>query len=137
MHSITRILLAILACTVFYFVLTEIEPPQSWPQASTFQILIFFLPLLATTTFSINLLLHNILRSFVMSLGILFALVLLAIKQLTPLTTAITFFVTGIIFVYTPTIRYFHTRELRKITHLTKNQHLKNGENHSKIVKKL
>lgn len=137
MQLLQRLLLTILSSLIFYVVLNYVEPPKSWPEASTFQILIFFIPLLITITFLLNLLVHNILRSFVASLGIMFALVLLAIKQLTPLTSALTFFVTGIIFVYTPSIRYFHTRKLRKIAHLSKDHHQKNHEKPTKVLKRL
>ena len=137
MYFLQRLLLTILSSLIFYYVLNYVEPPKSWPEASTFQILIFFLPLLSAITFFLNIFLCNILRSFVVSLGVIFALVLLAIKQLTPLTAALTFFVTGIIFVYTPTIRYFHTRKLRKIAHLSKDNHHKNQEKPQRVLKKL
>ena len=135
MSLLTRILLAILTSSTFAFVLFYIEPPKSWPDATTFQILIFFLPLLASITCNLNIFLHNILRSFVAALGVIFSLVLLAIKQLSPLTSAITFFITGIIFVYTPEIRYFHTRKLRRIAHLSKDN--RQQEKPQKVLKRL
>jgi hypothetical protein len=62
---------------------------------------------------------------------------LLGAKQLTPLSAAITFFIAGIIFVYTPSIRYIQYRKFRKIAHLSKSKHSEKAEPPKKILKKL
>ncbi len=115
MHFLTRFLFFLLSSLTFYYVLNYVEPPGSWPQASTYQILVFFLPLLAVLTFLINIFLGQVLRSFVAALGIMFILVLMADKSLTPLSAAITFFISGMVFTFTPKIKTLHHKHLKRL----------------------
>jgi len=123
MNLLTRILLFLISTSSFLYVLNYIEPPLSWPEASASQILIFYIPLLLSITLLINTFINHILKSFVAGLGIIFMITLLGAKQLSPFSSALTFFVAGIIFVYTPSIRYIHYRKIRKIVHLQKDKH--------------
>ncbi len=123
MSLLTRILLCLISLSSLYYVLNYIEPPRSWPQATTNQIIVFYLPLLASITLLLNVFINHILRSFVAGLGIIFLITLLGAKQLTPLSAALTFFVTGMIFVHSPSIRFIHYRKIRKIAHLQKDKH--------------
>lgn len=137
MSLLTRILVCLISVSIFYYVLNFVEPPKSWIEASVNQILIFYIPLLFSATLLINIFNNHVLRSFVAGLGIIFTITLLGAKQLTPLSAALTFFVTGIIFVYTPSIRFIHYRKFRKIAHLSKNKHQEKIEAPKKILKKL
>ena len=137
MHLLTRTLLFILSATVFYYVLTEITPPNSWPEASTVQILSFFIPLLCSITFFINILLNKILKSTVVGLGLMFALVLLAARLLTPLSAALTFFVTGILFTYTPHFRHLRTHGLKRLGHHKKEHQTEKHLKPPKLIKRL
>lgn len=88
-------LLGVLLSTgILYLVLNYIEPPKSWQEASVFQILIFFLPLLSFFTFLINLFLKYIPRSFIGGLGLMFLVVLQSVDQINlisvPLVLALT-----------------------------------------------
>lgn len=136
MNLLTRTLLFLITAFTFLYVLNYIQPPNSWPEASANQILIFYIPLLLTITLLINIFINQILKSFVAGLGIIFMITLLGAKQLTPLSSALTFFVAGILFVYTPSIRFIHYRKLRKIAHLQKDKHNEKQEKQQKMLKK-
>ncbi len=86
---------------VIYFV----EPPASWPSATTTQILSFFIPLLLTVTFLINFILNYLPHSFIAALGILLMLVLYAINQLTAITAGIIILITTLLIKIFPRVR--------------------------------
>lgn len=87
MKTFKRTLYFLLSLALFYYVLNYVQAPSSWPQASNFQILSFFIPLLISYTFFINIFLNNLLRSFALGLG-LFALTVLKALNLFNLITA-------------------------------------------------
>lgn len=97
--------------TFFTLVLILITPPLSWDQASVFQILIFFLPLLFLFTFFINIFLNFFPRSFIISLGVIVILVLQAINILNILTFILVTSITGFtVWKYQPSYLTIPTR---------------------------
>lgn len=89
MKVLKRFLLLLLSASLFILVITQIEPPNSWNEASTFQILIFFLPILLIFTFLANLFLHKAWVSFLVGLLGLLLLVLKTASVLNTLTVVI------------------------------------------------
>lgn len=88
MVILRKISLIIISLAILAWVLYFVEPPKSWPQASYFQILAFFLPLVAFFTFVANLFLNYLPRSFVVGLGLMMVVVLKAIDQLNAVTVS-------------------------------------------------
>ena len=81
-------------CGVFLGVIFFIQPPKSWPDASTFQILIFFIPLLMFFTFTINFFIKYPPKSFALALGVMVIFVLKALGQINLATVFITLAIT-------------------------------------------
>lgn len=100
------VFLGILASVIYY-----ITPPPSWAEASTFQILIFFIPLLLTLTFFINIFLGFLPRSFIVGLGLMMLVVLWAINTFNYLSLGIVIFLTAICLKLFPKFNY--PRKLR------------------------
>lgn len=82
-----------------------IEPPKSWPEATPWQILAFFVPLTLALAFIINLALNYFPHSFMAALGILMLLVLYAINQLTVISGGIVLLVTTLFIKLFPRVR--------------------------------
>ncbi|MBI2022731.1 hypothetical protein HYS97_02700 [Candidatus Daviesbacteria bacterium] len=82
MPFLKRLLYAFVFGIVFFCVIFFVNPPKSWTQASYFQILIFFIPLLLFFTFFVNIFLNYLPRSFAISIGLLIIVVLQALGQL-------------------------------------------------------
>lgn len=70
----------------FLLVVFYIEPPLNWEQASIFQIIAFFLPLLLALTTLLDLGLRYFPHSFIISLGIILLLAFYSVRQLNYLT---------------------------------------------------
>jgi len=85
-----RILPALLAITAFGLIVYYITPPASWTDASVFQILIFFIPLLASLTLLLNIFLSVYSKSFSIALGLMVLLVLKSVDELNPVTAFLT-----------------------------------------------
>ncbi|HLC88156.1 MAG TPA: hypothetical protein VJG66_03845 [Patescibacteria group bacterium] len=81
--------LGLLALVVIY-----VEPPKSWNEASTFQILVFFLPLLFAATLLIDIFVKYFPHSFIFALGLVLLLAFYAVRQLNYLTGALAILVT-------------------------------------------
>lgn len=94
MLFLRRILLFLLSLSILSSVIYFITPPKSWPEASVFQILIFFIPLLLTYSTFVNLLVQYLPHSFILGLGLVTLTVLYSINSLNlfsaPLTLALT-----------------------------------------------
>ena len=79
-------LIIILICIIILIVIAIfVEPPRSWQEASDFQLLGVFVPLLLIFMFSVDIFVKYLPRSFIVGLGLMFLFVLQAIGQLTPL----------------------------------------------------
>lgn len=99
---------------VVYFV----EPPKSWPQATTTQILFFFLPLLASLTFLADIFLSYLPRSFAIGLGGMVLVVLLSVEALNPLTAISTLLICIAVIRFTPKPRLTKETKIHKLTRL-------------------
>jgi hypothetical protein len=100
------IFLGVVAAVIYF-----VEPPKSWTQASNFQILIFFIPLLLTFTFFINIFLNFLPWSFIVGLGLMMLVVLWAIGTFTYLSLGMVVFLTAICIKLFPKFNY--PRKLR------------------------
>lgn len=80
-----KILPIIVPLLIIFFVIYYTKPPNTWKEASVFQILILFIPLLFTFTFFANLFLNYLPRSFVIGLGAMVFLGLQASNSLNPI----------------------------------------------------
>lgn len=103
--------------SVVYF----IEPPNSWPEASIFQILVVFIPLLFTLTFLINLFLKFLPHSFILALGGVILIALYSINLFNLFSVPLTFALTIIAFrifpkIYLPRFRLTRSTKIPKLT---------------------
>lgn len=80
---------------VFILVLIYIEPPKSWPEASIFQIMAFFMPLLLAITALIDIVMHYYPHSFIIALGIILSLAFYGVNQLNWITGSLAFLITA------------------------------------------
>ncbi len=96
MPRLKKLLPFLVFLSVFIGIIYYIPPPSSWSEASIFQILIFFIPLLFLLTFFINIFTGYSARSFAISLGIIVLLVLKSVDELN-LTTFFLTLVTTIL----------------------------------------
>ena len=88
-----------LSLTIFALVLNYLKPPQSWPSASIFQFLAFFLSFLAMTISLADLFIKDIIISFVFGLVCIVLVVMLALKVLNWPTFSITLIIAcGVIY---------------------------------------
>lgn len=94
MRLFKRFLLLLISTAILGYVIYFIEPPKTWKDASIFQILAFFIPLLFSFTFLINLLLNNLSKSFIFSLGLMILVVLKGNDRLNPLTGVVVVIIT-------------------------------------------
>ncbi len=84
-----RFLILLISLTTLGGVIYFVEPPKSWQEAQTWQILIFFIPLLVFFTFVANLIFKYLPRSFIVGLGLIMLLVLKASNYLNILTAGL------------------------------------------------
>lgn len=89
MNFLKRLIPVLFYASLWGLVVYYVEPPKSWPEATPWQILAFFLPLTLGLAFIINLFLNYFPHSFIASLGLQMLLVLYAINQLTPISGGI------------------------------------------------
>lgn len=94
MLFLKQIILPILFLLILAWVVFYIQPPESWPAASIFQILILFVPLLMFFTFTINFFIRNLPKSFSLGLGLMVILVLKALDQINLITILATLTIT-------------------------------------------
>src|SRR3989344_3001042 len=74
---------------LFILVVLYLEPPKSWTEASLFQIMAFFLPLLLGLTIFTDLAVKYLPHSFIIGLGIILVLAFYSVNQLNYLTSAL------------------------------------------------
>lgn len=115
---IKKFLLTILSLAIFFYVINYLPYPTSWQEATTFQILAFFLPLLFFATFLLNFLIYSLARSFALGLGILVLLVLYSQNQLTIISFLLTIIFFGLLAWKMPEYRF--KRDAGKIPKLQK-----------------
>ncbi len=84
-----KLLILIINTAIFISILFLIEPPKSWPEASTSQILLFFIPLLLTLSTFFDFFLKYPPHSFIAGLGIMVLVAFAGVNQLSPITTTL------------------------------------------------
>jgi hypothetical protein len=95
--SFVRKLLFFIACLgIFTLVVIFLEPPESWEEASVWQIMAFFLPLLLGATAVIDILVHYFPHSFIIALGGILLLAFYAVSQLNLLTGSLVILATAL-----------------------------------------
>lgn len=77
-----KVILILVCASLFILVLFYVEAPASWDSATTFQIVVFFLPLLIGLTAIIDILMHYYPHSFIISLGAIVCLAFFGVGQL-------------------------------------------------------
>lgn len=77
-----KILPALVFWGIFIYVLFFVDYPKSLTQANALQILLFFIPLYFAITFTLNLVIKNLIICLVVSLGIILFLILKALDSL-------------------------------------------------------
>lgn len=95
---IKKLILFLLFFGLFVLVIVYIEPPQSWKEASVFQIVAFFLPILLALTSFADILVHYPPHSFILSLGAILLLAFFGAGQLNYLTAILVILVTAFCF---------------------------------------
>lgn len=88
-----KILLLSVFALLFTFVIIYMEPPTSWREASVFQIMAFFLPLLLTVITFTDFFIRYLPHSFILSLGIILGLAFYAVNQLNFLSAILVFLI--------------------------------------------
>lgn len=119
-----KLILVLIPTALLIYVIFNIESPTSWQQASNSQILIFFLPLLFSLTFFINLFLSYLPHSFIFALGLMFLLVLWSISLFNWVTVPLTLAFTLIAFRLFPKLYYRRNFGFFKKLKLTKKQNI-------------
>lgn len=84
--------------SLFILVILYVEPPESWQSASVFQIVAFFLPIVLALTAFLDILVHYIPHSFILSLGAILLLAFFGAGQLNYLTGILVILVTAFCF---------------------------------------
>lgn len=116
MPNLSRILYSIFSFSLLFSVIYFVPPPSSWIEASIFQILIFFIPLLLTLTFFINLFLKYFPNAFIFSLGLVILITLYSINSLNLFSTPLTLALTLIVIKIFPKLKYRSPRFLKSLT---------------------
>ncbi len=122
MPFLRRLLLLILFALIFFGVIFFIEPPKSWIEASSFQILILFIPLLGFLTFLINLFLNFLARSFALALGVFIIIATQALNQLNILTVILIASAIGLLLWLIPKSRLTKIPKIPKLSRLQRNR---------------
>ncbi len=127
LHFLKKLFLSLFFLGIIILVVLYVEPPTSWANASVFQILVFFLPLVLFLTFFINLFLSYLPKSFIIALGLMMALVFQSIRQLNWISLSTIIIITFIFFKLFPKVKYrsFRLTKETKIPTLSK---LKGGK---------
>lgn len=95
MSGFKKLLLFLFFAGLFVSVVIFVEPPISWQQASLFQIMSFFLPLVLAMTLLIDLLIHYLPHSFILSLGLILIMAFYSVNQLNILTGLLVLLITA------------------------------------------
>ena len=97
---IRSLLLAIISLAIFGYVIYFTKPPSSWNEASTLQILSFFIPLLLFLTFLINLFLNYLPRSFAIGISLMLLALLKTVDQLNIFTLILDIILIVLFFIF-------------------------------------
>lgn len=95
MPILLRLTSFFISSLMFGAVIYFIQPPKSWAESSTLQILLFFIPLLLVVTSFLNIIFRSIWRSFTLGLGVVVMVVLWAIGQFNLVTAVMTILASG------------------------------------------
>lgn len=106
MLFLKRLLPVLVFGFIFGLVVYFVTPPNSWNEASIFQILSFFIPLLFLLTFTVNLFLKYFPYSFIIACGLTILLSLLSIGFLNPLSSILILLVIVLFIKLYPKLRY-------------------------------
>lgn len=85
---------------IFIYVIFVIPYPDSLTQTSVYQLLYFFTPLFLALIFTINLLLKSMIRSILISFGILVLLILKALDSLNIVSAGLIILAVGLLLSY-------------------------------------
>lgn len=106
MSFLKRLIPTLVFGSIFTIVVYSVTPPQSWKEASIFQILSFFIPLLFFLTFLINLFFKYFPYSFIIACGFMILITLLSIGFLNPLSSILILLVIVLFIKLYPKLRY-------------------------------
>ncbi|MBI2596321.1 hypothetical protein HYW46_06325 [Candidatus Daviesbacteria bacterium] len=118
MHILKKIFLVVFSTLILGAVIYFVEPPNSWENASIFQILVFFIPLLFFFSSIFNVFIISFPKSFVLGLGLMFITVLWAIGRISITSVVITAIATILLFTSLPKSRF--TRPSKGLTSASK-----------------
>ncbi len=113
----TKFLPILISAGLLFFIIYYTEPPQSWNQASTLQILGLLLPLLVLATFIANLFINYLPRSFIIGLGIMILFVLKSLDILNFLTTPAIILTTIVSFYFFKKPKFTRVTKIPKLKH--------------------
>jgi len=99
MYRILKIILALISCGIFTFVVFNIPYPETLTRANLFQLFSFFIPLFFALIFSLNIFL-KILHSILISFGIIILLILKALDSLNLVSALLTIVAIGLLISY-------------------------------------
>ena len=114
MPYLKRFLYALVFCLILVGVIYFVEPPKSWGEASYLQILIFFIPLLLSFTYFVNIFLNQFLKSFSIGLGFLMLAGIKALNLFTPVNITLVLILAILLFFFIPRTRF--TRHSKSLT---------------------
>lgn len=106
MLIIQKILLTFVPLIVLSLVIYYLPSPKSWPEATSVQILAFFVPLLLFFTFLSNILFSYLPHAFIIGLGLMFLVVLYTAGQFNIFTSGIVIALAIISLKFSPKFRY-------------------------------
>ncbi|MBI4039978.1 hypothetical protein HY389_01335, partial [Candidatus Daviesbacteria bacterium] len=96
MSFLKRLLPILVFGSIFALVVYSVTPPKSWNEASIFQIMAFFLPLLLALTIFLDFFIRYLPHSFILSLGLILGLSFYAVNQLSILSGLLVILITSL-----------------------------------------
>ena len=109
-----KIALVLIFWGILFYVILKVPYPETLSQASTTQLLAFFISLYLAISLTLNIFLRNIFISSSITLGLIFSLILKAIDSLNLVTIILITFAVYLL------ISYFHKSKKRNLTKLPK-----------------
>lgn len=106
MLLLKKIILTLIPLAALTGVVYFVPAPPSWPEASAWQILAFFLPILLFLTFLTNILFSYLPHAFIAGLGLMFLVVLQASNQINILSVVLTLAATILLIRLFPKMNY-------------------------------
>lgn len=97
---ILKIIPALIFWGVFIYVIIYVNYPESLTKAAANQLLYFFVPLFLALIFTVNILLKSIIRSILVSFGVIILLVLQALDSLNIVSAGLTIIAVGLLISY-------------------------------------